>query len=163
MKVIHRTATQLVIEDKPWMIGVMMIGMALVFLFGSMKILADGEILGGILLGLVGVGVPLVIGAVMVQRVRVVLDRTTGEVRRTSRSVRGLTEVTYPLDRVTGASLGVSSDSDGPAYRLELALRDPVETLPFTTYYTSGKRPDRLCEAVNDWLGESAAGIAGEV
>lgn len=163
MKVIHRTATQLVIEDKPWLIGVMMIGMALVFLFGSMKLLADGEVLGGSLLGLFGVGVPLVIGAVMVQRVRVVFDRATGEVRRTSRSVRRLTEIAYPLDRVKGASLGVSTDSDGTAYRLELALANPVETLPFTTYYTSGQRPDRLCQAVNDWLGESAGAVAGKV
>jgi hypothetical protein len=163
MKVIHRTAKHLVIEDKPWLIGLMMIGMALVFLFGSMKLLADGEVLGGSLLGLVGVGVPLVIGAVMVQRVRVVFDRTTGEVRRTCRSVRGLTEVAYPLDRISHASLGVSTDSDSTTYRLELALKGPVETLPFTTYYTSGRRPDHLCSEVNEWLGEGTMPSAAKV
>ena len=152
MKVIHHTNTHLVIEDRPWFIGLMMIGMALVFLYGSMKLLAEGELLGGSMIGLVGFGVPLLIGAIMVQRVRVVLDRTTGQILRTCRSVRGLTQGSYALDRVSHASLGVSTDGDGTTYRLELALRDPVETVPFTTYYTSGRRPDRLCQTVNDWL-----------
>ena len=55
-----------------------------------------------------------------------------------------------------GASrVGISTDSDGVTYRTELDLRDPVETMPFTTYYTSGRRPEEMARAVNDWLGHT--------
>lgn len=152
MKVIHRTDSLLMIEDRPWLIGGLMVFMALIFLFGSMALFSAGEILGGTLIGLVGVGVPLLIGALMVVRVRLVFDRAAGTLTRISRSVRGLKREDYPLDRLVEAQLGASTDSDGTAYRLELQLRGPSEIVPFTTYYTSGRRPERLIVAVNDWL-----------
>ena len=68
MKVIHRSDQLLVIEDRPWFIGLFMIGMALVFLFGGMKIFASGETFGGLMTLLVGVGAPLLIGAYYWQR-----------------------------------------------------------------------------------------------
>ena len=153
MKVIHRTDDLLMIEDRPWFIGIMMIIMALVFAFGGMAILASGEILGGVMMLLIGVGVPLLIGALMVQRVRLTFDRSAGTVTRTRRSVLGLTQTTHALHRLDRARVGVSTDSDGTTYRMELDLRDPPETVPFTTYHTSGKRPEELTRAVNDWLG----------
>lgn len=155
MKVIHRTDTLLMIEDQPWLIGVLMIVMALIFAFGGMALLVSGELFGGLMMVLVGVGVPVLIGALMVQRVRLTFDRAAGTVTRTRRSVLGLTQSTYALDRLEGARVGVSTDSDGSTYRTELDLRDPVETVPFTTYYTSGGRPDEMARAVNDWLGHS--------
>ncbi|MDP3193935.1 sodium/calcium exchanger protein [Tabrizicola sp.] len=152
MKVIHRTDNLLMIEDRPWFIGILMIVMALVFAFGGMAILASGEIFGGVMMLLIGVGVPLLIGALMVQRVRLTFDRSAGTVTRTRRSVLGLTQTMHRLDRLDRARVGVSTDSDGTTYRMELDLRDPPEMLPFTTYHTSGKRPEEMAQAVNDWL-----------
>ena len=34
-----------------------------------------------------------------------------------------------------------------------LGAFDPPEMVPFTTYHTSGKRPEEMTRAVNDWLG----------
>lgn len=158
MKVIAQSDTQLILEDKPWLLGIFMIAMALVFLAGSMALLGDGEILGGVMMGSIGVGAPLLIGALMVRRVRLNLDRTTGRITRTSRSVAGLTEVTFALDRLKHAQVGVSTDSDGSTCRTELKLRNPDEIVPFTSYYTSGRKPERLCNAVNAWLGVASAG-----
>ena len=152
MKVIHRSDQLLVIEDRPWFIGILMIGMTLVFLFGSMKLLAAGEVFGGLMMLLVGGGVPLLIGALMVRRVRLTFDRAQGAVTRTSRSVRGLTRQDYALDRLEMAQRGVRTDSDGSTYRTELRLKAPLETVPFTTYYTNGRRPEQMVEVVNDWL-----------
>ena len=152
MKVIHRSDTILIIEDRPWFIGILMIGMALIFLFGGMALLSSGEILGGMMMILIGVGVPLTIGALMVQRVRLTFDRQTGQVTRTRRSVRGLSRETCPLDRLVDARVGASIDSDGTTYRMELRLKDPAQTLPFTSYYTSGGGPDAMARTVNDWL-----------
>jgi hypothetical protein len=151
MKVILWSDRQLVLEDKPWLIGILMIVMALVFLAGSMALFSSGEIFGGMMMGLVGVGVPLLIGALMVKRVRLTLDRDTGTISRISRSIQGLTHTTYALDRLTEARVDVSTDSDGTTYRMELHLSGPAEVVPFTSYYTSGRKPEQMCAAVNDW------------
>ncbi len=152
MKVIHRTDQVLMIEDRPWLIGILMIGMALIFAFSGMAMLAAGEVFGGLMMLMIGVGVPVLIGAVMVQRVRLTLDRSAGTVTRTRRSVLGLTQTTYRLDRLDEAHVGVSTDSDGTTRRMELSFRDPSETVPFTTYYTSGGKPEAMAGAVNDWI-----------
>ena len=136
MKVIHRSDTMLVLEDQPWLIGILMIGMVLIFAFGGMVLLASDE----------------TFGALMVQRVRLTLDRSAGTVTRTRRSVLGLTQTTQALDRLDRARVAVSSDSDGSTYRMELDFRDPAEMVPFTTYHTSGTRPEAMAQAVNDWL-----------
>lgn len=152
MKVIHRSDTLLMIEDRPWFLGGLMIVIALVFLFGGTAILGKGQVFGGLMMILVGVGVPLTIAALMVQRVRVTLDRSTGQVTRTARSVRGLSQTAYALNRLTTTRVGATSDSDGTAYRLELVLDDSAEVVPFTSYYSGGTRAQRLSETVNAWL-----------
>ena len=156
MKVIHHTEQLLMIEDRPWFIGIMMIVMALVFAFGGMAILASGEIFGGVMMLLIGVGVPLLIGALMVQRVRLTLDRSSGLLTRTVRSVRGLSEESHPLDRLSRATVGVSTDSDGTTYRTELHLADPPQVVLFTSYYTSGRKPEAMAQTVNNWLAVSS-------
>ena len=155
MKVIHRTEDLLMVEDRPWLIGIMMIVMALIFAVGGMALLASGEVFGGAMMLLIGVGVPVLIGALMVQRVRLTFDRPAGTVTRTRRSVLGLSQTVHRLDRLDRARVGVSIDSDGTSYRMELDLRDPPEMLPFTTYHTSGRRPEAMAQAINDWLGAS--------
>lgn len=152
MKVIHRSETLLMIEDRPWLIGIMMILMALGFLVGSMVMFSTGLILGGVLMGLIGVGVPLLIGALMVRRVRLTFDRGAGRLIRVSRTVMGLTREDFALDRLDGAHVALSRSDNSTTYRMELRLRDPDQTVPFTTYYTSGSRPEQMAEAVNDWL-----------
>lgn len=152
MKVIHRSEQLLVIEDRPWFVGLLMIAMALVFLFGGMRVFMAGEVFGGLMMLLLGVGVPLLLAALIVRRVRLTFDRTEGKVTRVSRSVRGLTRDSYALDRLKLAQLGVSTDSDGTTYRTELQLNAPQETVPFTTYFTSGRKPAQMVDVVNDWL-----------
>lgn len=103
MKVIHRSENLLMLEDRPRFIGIMMIVLALAFAFGGSVMLSSGQMFGGLMMLLIGVG--------------------------------------------------TSTDSEGTTYRMEIDLRDPPETVPLTTYYTSGNRPDGMAWAVNDWLG----------
>lgn len=159
MKVIHQSATHLIVEDRPWLIGIFMIVMALIFLAAGMALASSGKIFGALMMVLIGGGVPLLLGALFVQRVRLTFDRAAGTVTRTRRSVLGLTETSHPLNRVERARVGVSSDSDGTTYRMELELGSPDDFVPFTTYYTSGKRPERMAQAVNDWLATCQAPI----
>jgi hypothetical protein len=160
MKIIHRSDQLLVIEDQPWLIGILMIGMALVFLVGGMALLSAGEAFGGLIMLVIGVGVPLLIGAVMVQRVRLTLDRASGEITRTSRSVRGLKVETFALDRLESVQVGINTGGKSTTRRTELRLTAPSETVPFTSYYTSGRKPDQLAEVIGDWLTTPVAGEA---
>lgn len=160
MKVIHRSEQLLVLEDQPWLIGILMIVMVVVFLFGSMAMLAAGQWLGAIIMGLVGVGVPVLIGALMVQRVRLTFDRNAGQLTRTVRSVRGLSRESFAIERLDRAEVSVSSDSDGSTYRTELRLRAPAEVVPFTSYHTSGSKPQQMANAVNEWLSGTSASSA---
>jgi hypothetical protein len=152
MKVIHRSDTLLVLEDRPWFIGIFMIAMSLCFVAGGMAMMGKGMVLGGAFFAMFGGGIPLLIAALMVRRVRLTLDRSTGQLSRTVRSVRGLSQQDFALDRLTKAAVGVSYDSDGNTYRTELALVDPPATVPFTSYYTNGRKPEAMAKAVNDWL-----------
>lgn len=152
MKVIHRSDTLLVLEDRPWFIGLLMILMALCFLYGGMALFGEGKSLGGLFMAVLGGGVPVLLAAWLVRRVRLTFDRATGQLTRTMRSVRGFSQQSYPLDRITGAKVAVNFDSDGNTYRTELQLTDPSETVPFTTYYTNGPKPEAMAQTVNDWL-----------
>lgn len=152
MKVIHRSDAQLVLEDRPWLLGLLMILMAVGFLAFALSLLSTGEVAGGLSLAVVGVGVPSVVGSMMVQRVRLTLDRSTGLVTRTRRSVLGLTQETYPLRRLAEARIDSTRGKDGGTHRMELRLIDPSATVPFTTYHAGGSKARRMAEAVNDWL-----------
>ncbi|MFO1203355.1 MAG: hypothetical protein U1E58_12040 [Tabrizicola sp.] len=153
MKVIHRTDTVLILEDRPWLIGFLVIGMAMLGLFGSMAMFGSGQMLAGTVMGLFGVGGTLLIGALLVKRVRLILDRGTGKITRISRSVGGLTEEEYALSRLVEAQIGTRTDAKGTTRRAELLLSGPDRTLPFTDYYTSGGKPELMTQTINDWLG----------
>lgn len=152
MKVIHRSDSLLMLEDRPWVLGVLLIAMAMVFLFGGMAMIGEGKLVGGALFGLFGASVPLLIGALMVKRVRLALDLGSGQLTRTSRSLRGLTQDGYPMERLVRATVGASVDSDGTTYRMELLLEAPNEIVPFTSYYTNGNKPQLMADTVNGWL-----------
>lgn len=159
MKIIHRTDTLLMLEDRPWLIGLLVIGMAMLGLFGSMAMFGSGQILGGTVMGLFGVGGTLLIGALLIKRVRLVLDRGTGKITRISRSVGGLTQEEYALPRLVEARIGTRTDAKGTTRRTELLLSGPEQTLPFTDYYTSGGKPERMAQTINDWLGAGHAPV----
>lgn len=152
MKIIHRSDRQLVLEDRPWLIGLLVIGMAMAGLFGSMAMVGSGQMLAGTVMGIFGVGGTLLIGALLVKRVRLILDRGTGRITRISRSVGGLTQEEHALARLVEARIGTRTDAKGTTRRTELLLSGPEQTLPFTDYYTSGGKPERMAQTINDWL-----------
>ena len=63
-----------------------------------------------------------------------------------------LKERVVAMPSIEPAELWEATDSDGNTYRTELHLDGPAETVPFTSYYTSGRKPEAMAEAVNDWL-----------
>ena len=152
MKIIQRSDTLLMLEDQPWLVGLLVIGMAMLALVGSIGLFGSGQMLGGTVMGLFGVGGTLLIGALLVKRVRLTLDRGAGQITRISRSVWGLSREEFALARLVEARVGTRSDSDGTTRRAELLLSGPEQTLPFTDYYTSGESPNRMAQAINDWL-----------
>jgi hypothetical protein len=86
MKVIHRSGQLLVMECRPRLIGILLIGAVLRFLFGAMAHFPAGRWSGALMLPVVGV--PLLTGAMMVRRVRPTFDRGAGQITRTGQALR---------------------------------------------------------------------------
>lgn len=155
MKVIHRSEKLLILEDRPWLLGLFLIAMALIFFFLGMAIVAKGMIFSGLFMGLIGGGLPLLFAALMVRRVRLTFDRQTGQLTRTQRSIRDLVQISHAIGRLVEATVDFNTEGDGVTYRMDLRLQDPPEIVPFTSYYTSGRKPQQMAQVVNDWLAET--------
>jgi hypothetical protein len=153
VKVIEQSPTRLIIEDRPWLLGLSMLLLIVIMWGGSLFLYRIREGMGALILALVGTGVPLLIAVLMVQRVRLTFDRSAGTLSKTRQSVFGFSQTDYALIRLLRAEVSESSDSEGTTYRLVLKLTQPDETVPFTSYFTSGRRPERLCKVVNEWTG----------
>lgn len=157
MKVIEDTPGRLVLEDRPWLLGSVLIIGILIFLA-----LAMGTYDVSIWLG-IGFGLASLLLAVcfvaFVRRVLVLFDRSAGALVIRTRSLMGQGEKTLALSDVTGAevetSRSTSTNNDGGTsisitHRPVLATRSgPV---PLTQVFSSGNGAEEIASAINAWL-----------
>lgn len=157
MKVIEDTPDRLVLEDRPWLLGSVLIIGILIFLA-----LAMGTYDVTIWLG-IGFGLAALLLAVcfvaFVRRVLVLFDRSAGALVIRTRSLMGQGEKTLPLSDVTGAevetSRSTSTNNDGgtsisTTHRPVLATRSGA--VPLTQVFSSGNGAERIAFAINAWL-----------
>lgn len=152
MKVIHRTDTLLILEDRPWFNGFIIYGVGVACIVG-LAALADGvltmrEMLGGVL----AAGWPVVIGILLLRHDRLIFDREMQQLTQEHRSIRGKTSKIYALQRVVAARVDNTPDGLDRLFQMELQLGNPAETLPFTNYRVYGNQPKLIAQTVNDWL-----------
>ena len=154
MKVVHHSDSQLVIEDQPWLLGLLLIGVYLVLLVVSFTTARAGEVTGGILTAVIGTAIMALVGYLMVRRTRFTFDRNLGQITKTVRTARGLSQDTLPLTRVERAFVAKSIDADGTTYRPELLLSDPQGALPLINYYTGASASHQtIADIINSWIG----------
>ncbi len=160
MRIAENTGDRLVVEDRPWAIG---IGFAAAILllagFGFARLFAGTEGAGVLLFGalLCGVG----FGA-FVRRTIAIFDRPAGAVVWREASVFGAQERTIPLREIAGveveAGRGVRSSRRGrrtPTCRPVLRLTGAAAPLPLNRTFVSGDGAARVAEAVTEWLGRA--------
>lgn len=154
MKIVFRSDTLLEIEDWPWLIGILMISLGLPSLFAGIALIGEGALLGGAVFGLVGGVILGRFAAPSMERTRLILDRNSGQITRTGRSLFGQRQQSYALIRLVGARVGGKVEPD-LAFWTELVLKDPPEILRLNSCYTSDLKPGQVARVVNDWLGPS--------
>jgi hypothetical protein len=157
MKIIESSATQLVLDDRPWIIGAALIVGTIAFLASGLFLMNSGEVFGGLMLIFVGGGVCLLLAAILVQRVRLTFDRSTCSITRIRRAAFGLKVTNYDLARLQRAVIVEHYDDGSTTYGMELVLTKPDEQVKFVIYSTSGNKPKQMCDAVNAWLGNTRA------
>ncbi|MDA0961972.1 MAG: hypothetical protein O2898_03525, partial [Proteobacteria bacterium] len=86
MKILRDTPEQLIIEETPWVLGIMLVFFILAFVGPGLFLVTQGELIGLFFAG-VGGGLGAMGLIVFVQRVQVILDTMTDEVIDRRRSV----------------------------------------------------------------------------
>ncbi|WP_101067619.1 hypothetical protein [Roseovarius salinarum] len=154
MKVTHHTDDLLVVDNKPWLIAVILLGFLLVPVWGGIKVITETALTG------FGIGMIVAGGLFMlpffwgfVRRTQMVLDRQAGTVTIRRRTIFGYGQEEHALDDLRGAE--VETDHGGSNRTHRMVLRFGDETKPFLKSYASGERAERLAELVNGWLGVS--------
>lgn len=159
MQVTLDTPARLVLEEKPWLLGAILIVGILVLLALAMGLWRESLWLG---LGFgLAAGLLAICFVIFVRRVLVIFDRAAGVLVIRSRSLTGQEERTLVLAEVTGAevetSRSTSSDNDG--HRTTSVTHRPVLStrsgpVPLIQVYNAGSGAGIIAEAVNRWLAD---------
>ena len=160
MKITDNTADRLVIEDRPWAIG---IGFGAAFLIlagvGLARLVAGAEGAGILLFGAVLCGIGF---CAFVRRTIAIFDRPAGAVVWREASVFGAQERTIPLREIAGveveAGRGVRSSRTGrrtPTWRPVLQLTGDAAPLPLNRTFVAGDGAAGVADAVREWLGRA--------
>ncbi len=148
MRVTRRTPDQLIVEDRPWLIT---IALSVIFL-GTVSLTVFLIAASEFLIALCISGFAAYIGlfiAVFVQRIQVIFDRSAGTVTHRKRSLLRYREVVRPLGELDRAVC-----TGGDTKRPELVFGTGMSggQHPITVSSVSGPGPERIAEAINDWL-----------
>ena len=159
MKVIRNTPDHLILNDTPWLIGIMLAGFVFVFVAIGLLVSTDNLLAG---LGFGGMGALLggACFAVFVRRTQVILNASDNSLKLQRQSVFGYQTVTHPLDDLSHAIVETSAPSrtgsSGGKATSRITLVFPAGMSagnhPVTQVYTSGGGAARGADAINTWL-----------
>ena len=153
MKISHHTPDLLILDDIPWVMGIMMSVFTLTFVGPGLYQVIDGDMTGFWMI-LAGLGIFALGFFGFVRRTQVVFNRETGLVRLRSRTLRGYREQVFDLSDVSRARLQAHYSDNSKTYRLAIEITEgPNQGVhPTTPVYTSGKGPHEAEAAINMWL-----------
>lgn len=158
MKITTRTPDLLVIDDRPVLLGLMLILFIMIFAGVGIALVLDGT-WAGLIFVVFGGGMGVMAFAVFVRRSQVVFHRPERWVEIRRRSMFGSTTVRHDLTEIARAETEVSlSTKNGPTRRVALVIEggQSAGNHPVTEVYSSGPGAQRARDAINDWLGISA-------
>lgn len=152
MRVITNSPDLLIVEERPWLIGVFMITGTLAFAGSGLAILLQGQLAGLLFLG--GSAIWMLFFFVFVRRVQVVFNGSKGwlEIRR--RSLLGYSKVRHELSEIDRAIYQVSSGDGSDTYRITLIVPrgQSAGKHPLTEYYSGFAGTKQVVQVINSWL-----------
>ena len=103
MKIAQNTPDTLILDDRPWFLGGLLVLLILIFAGFGINALLAGRLAG--LLGLAGAALWGVALVVFVRRTTVIFDRPTGQITRHVNSLRLATTTLWPISAVSKADI----------------------------------------------------------
>ena len=163
MKILENTPDRLTLEDRPWVLGIIL---TLAILFPLLLALATWRESPwlGLAMGLVAAlfGIAFV---AFVQRVIVIFDRDAGVVVIRTSSLTGQTEATHALPEISRAGVETTVNRSAPSsggkgstsqtHRTVLHVAGKV--VPLTDDHSAGDGAERMAAAINTWLAKEPA------
>jgi hypothetical protein len=147
----------LLLDHVPWGLALLASLFVLAFAGGGIAALGQGEIVTALMFILVGGGAGVAMLVLMVERCQLWLDRAAGQMTFRRRTLRGQTEVSYPLDQVDRALTerggGRGRGTTRPVLRLVQGDR-----IALTETYHASAMADRTETRINDWLKAARGG-----
>tara|TARA_R110002072_G_scaffold82776_3_gene188365 strand:+ start:351 stop:749 length:399 start_codon:yes stop_codon:yes gene_type:complete len=131
MKITHNAPDLLIIDSKPWPVGIILVGMVLVVVGYGLETLLNGDTFTGLTTVLLGGGIGGLFIAIFVRRNQLVLDRRDKQDthRMTLELNGGMDAGLHPFTEVYTSGRGAQRAAD--AVNGWLALR-PVDSAPPT-------------------------------
>jgi hypothetical protein len=159
MKIRRNSPDLLIVEDRPWLLGLMIILFILIFCGAGLTMLLSGEWLG-LLFFLAGGGLGFGAFWAFVRRVQVVFYRPEGwvEIRRANIMRRLATR--FDLAGVHRALVETSTSDGKNLHRVALFVEKGgvTGTKPLTLAYSNVGDHHGVASAINAWLGVSETG-----
>ena len=154
MKIVRNTPDLLVLEERPILVILILLGFTIGLAWGAIGLWGEGERVVSVIMGLMSVLIAIVLTTTF-RRVRLFLDAQadTFSVRTADR--HGVRTVSYPLHHLDRALMETSNSGDGgPTHRVTYILRSGMDVgrHPVTSYFTGGDGPRRAVDAINAWL-----------
>ena len=153
MKVTRNTPNQLIVEDRPFLITLLLGFILFASSAGALDAFSYGEFGVGLMLLFTTAFVGLCI-FLFVRRVQLIFDRKKNTLTFRSRNLARYQEIVHKLDELSHA---VTRGGDTQRSVLIFNKGMSKGEHPVTKYSTSGPAPKRITDAINAWLKDSAA------
>ena len=159
MKIRRNSPDLLIVEDRPWLIGILIILFILVFVGAGLFLVIDGEWLG-LPFALIGGGLGLGAFWAFVRRVQVVFHRPEGWIEIRRANVFRRLKNRYDLDGVERAVVQTSRSDNSDVYRVALIIEagGVTGTKPLTLAYSNIGDHRGIADTINAWLAEAKTG-----
>lgn len=159
MKITRNTPDQLIIESKPWLIGVMILLFILIFVAVGLAMIANGEWMG-LFFVVLGGGLGVLAFWAFVRRMQVIFHLPKRYVELRRKPIFSMTRVRHDLGEVSRAIIEESRSSKGAILQrvtLEFDSGQSRGRHPLTEAYSNIGNPSAIADTINAWLDSARA------
>lgn len=159
MKITTDTPQLLIVENRPVVLGAVLIVFILVFLWAGMAMIGSGDWIGLVFIAF-GAGSGFLAFWALVRRVQVVFDRATGTVEIRRRGLFSASRVRHKLTEIDRAVVEESRGTDSTTFRVALVIGTGQSAghHPLTKSYSNSGAHARIAQRINAWLADQAGG-----
>jgi len=154
MKVIQNTPTRLVVQERPWLVSLIVCLVILAMTSEGIALLYQGDFVVSFYILLFALVVALLILFLVARRVQVILDTVSNQMIIRRKPMTQFTSFTHDFNDLSHAYVETQGDSDGDTHRPVFVLVGGISAGEhhMTIYTQSGLGPEHIVTAVNDWL-----------